>query len=690
MFSLGLGLLSLPLTQSRSVRNVKRDLTVFTLDGWTSLGCWSDSQADRTLSLMAHSGQHVSDDNCQYQCTQLGYNYAGVEYSGQCYCDNFVNPIATQEADSDCNMPCTGVPSQPCGGPDRMNLFWNGKTAPPPPETITNPGPDGWVSEGCYIDSVAARTLANRVDTIGGGSVMTIQLCVSACKTAGYSLAGAEYAGECYCGNALINGGPASDQTICRMKCNGNSTEYCGGAGAMNLYSFGGAAPVSASPVTSTPVPSATVTLPSSWASLGCYTDTNGQRALTNFRNNPNGGMTVETCIGLCANDGFSIAGVEYGGECYCDNKVMNNHGLAPDGSTGCNMACSGNAGEVCGGPNRLNAYAAGPAWVQLGCYSDQPYQRTLANDMQMTGTLTVEICLASCGTAGYTLAGVEYGQECHCGNSFDNGGGPAPDGSAGCSMACNGDSTEICGGSQRLSMYGYINANGTISTTVSASATPTPIPTPANLPTGWSYSGCYIDNANGRILATQQPDSNTVTIESCINTCSSLGYSITGLEYSSQCFCGNEIIAGGVVASADSQCAMKCSGSSAETCGGPDRMSIYAAGAVQVAPAPAVQTANLPSTWTYQGCLSDDVGHRTFPAEIDFGQNNSATTCLGYCASQGYSIGGMEYGAQCFCGGPSDITNSGATASNNCNMVCSGDSTSICGGPGAITYYSM
>ena len=116
-----------------------------------------------------------------------------------------------------------------------MNLFWNGETAPPPPETITNPGPNGWVSEGCYTDSVAARTLANQVDTTGGGSVMTIQLCVSACETAGYSLAGAEYAGQCYCGNALINGGPASDQTICSMKCNGNSTEYCGGAGAMNL-----------------------------------------------------------------------------------------------------------------------------------------------------------------------------------------------------------------------------------------------------------------------------------------------------------------------------------------------------------------------------------------------------------------------------------------------------------------------
>jgi len=58
---------------------------------------------------------------------------------------------------------------------------------------------------------------------------MTIQLCVSGCETAGYLLAGAEYAGECYCDNAFINGGPASDQTICSMKCNGNSTEYCGG-----------------------------------------------------------------------------------------------------------------------------------------------------------------------------------------------------------------------------------------------------------------------------------------------------------------------------------------------------------------------------------------------------------------------------------------------------------------------------
>ncbi|OCK86428.1 WSC-domain-containing protein [Lepidopterella palustris CBS 459.81] len=691
LLNLGLLALSLPLAHGRSIQLQKRDLTVFTLGGWTSLGCWSDSQASRTLSLMAHSGQHVSDDNCQYQCTQLGYNYAGVEYSGQCYCDNWVNPIATQEPDTDCNMPCTGVPSQPCGGPDRMNLFWNGVTAPPPPVTITNPGVEGFVSEGCYTDSVAARTLANRVATSGGGSVMTIDLCVSACKAAGYSLAGAEFGGECYCDNQFANGGPASDQTICSMKCNGDSTNYCGGPGAMNLYSLNGATPVSVAPTSTTPVPSATVVLPSAWATLGCYTDTNGQRALTNFIAAPNTGMTVEFCISACASNGYSIAGVEYGGECYCDNSFKNNHGLAPDGSTGCNMACTGEAGETCGGPNRLNAFAAGPAWVQLGCYSDQVYQRTLANLGAFTGDLTIEKCLASCSTAGYSLAGVEYGVECHCGNSFDNGGGPAPDGSVGCSFPCAGNSAEICGGSNRLSMYEYINAAGVVATTPVASVTPTPTPSPvvASLPSGWTSSGCYIDNAYGRILSVQQPNSDTLTIESCIATCSGLGYTIAGLEYSTQCFCGNSIIAGGLPASAASDCAMPCSGNSAEICGGPARMSIYAAGAVTTAPVPVVQTTGLPGTWSYSGCVSDNVGARTLPYEIDFGTTNSATTCLTQCTSLGYTVGGMEYGAQCFCGQPADFTASGATTSTNCNMVCSGDASGICGGPGAITYYT-
>jgi len=41
------------------------------------------------------------------------------------------------------------------------------------------------------------RTLIQGVDTTGGATKMTVSLCTSACKTAGFNLAGVEYGGEC-------------------------------------------------------------------------------------------------------------------------------------------------------------------------------------------------------------------------------------------------------------------------------------------------------------------------------------------------------------------------------------------------------------------------------------------------------------------------------------------------------------
>jgi hypothetical protein len=69
---------------------------------------------------------------------------------------------------------------------------------------------------------------------------------------------------------------------------------------------------------------------------------------------------------------------------------------------------------------------------------------------------------------------------------------------------------------------------NATTTTSSLTSATP-------GLPGNFSYYGCWIDGANGRILANQQPDNSTLTVESCISTCVSLGYSIAGMEYGVQ-----------------------------------------------------------------------------------------------------------------------------------------------------------
>lgn len=307
-------------------------------------------------------------------------------------------------------------------------------------------------------------------------------------------------------------------------------------------------------------------------------------------------------------------------------------------------MPCYGNASETCGGPNRLNVYdfnnaisalptsttssstskasasatATGPAlsgWTSLGCYTDSVGTRTLNTQIYSIpgASMTVELCTAACLAAGFKLAGVEYAGECYCDNAFQNGGGPAPDGNALCNMACNGNTAETCGGPNRLNVYSYTSTGSGSTTSVSGTGTSTSQPTSTSsigtgatgLPTGWTYKGCWLDQQHGRILALSEGETATLTVESCVATCKGLGYSVAGMEYYTQCYCGNAIINQGVLATTQSDCNTACGGNSAEMCGGPDRMSIYSnQTTLYVQPVPAVQNTSLPGNWEYQGCL--------------------------------------------------------------------------------------
>jgi hypothetical protein len=191
-----------------------------------------------------------------------------------------------------------------------MNLYYEegASPSPAPVAVFTNPGPDGWVSKGCYSDEVGARTLANEVSVTAGADAMTVALCVEACQAAGYILAGVEYADQCYCDDTYTNGVPYSSLSNCDMSCSGNSSEYCGGPGALNLYSYEGATPVAVTVVVSTPTPVTSIPLPSAWATLGCYTDSVAARGLS--YDLVIAQLTVEKCITGCTNAGYTIAGV--------------------------------------------------------------------------------------------------------------------------------------------------------------------------------------------------------------------------------------------------------------------------------------------------------------------------------------------------------------------------------------------
>ena len=87
------------------------------------------------------------------------------------------------------------------------------------------------------------------------------------------------------------------------------------------------------------------------------------------------------------------------------------------------------------------------------------------------------------------------------------------------------GDSTELCGGSWRLTMFtnsGYAPVTFTVSSI-----------------TGWTYMGCYTDALNTRALSTNIYFDSAMTVEKCLAYCKTQGALTAGVEYGTQCYCG-------------------------------------------------------------------------------------------------------------------------------------------------------
>ncbi|KAI1841627.1 hypothetical protein JX266_012180 [Neoarthrinium moseri] len=440
--------------------------------------------------------------------------------------------------------------------------------------------------------------------------------------------------------------------------------------------------------------------LPNNWTYVGCYVDNLDGRALALDGYNNATSMTAESCILYCMDRGYPFAGTEYSSECYCGDKVDEAATKAAD--TECSMACSGDATQPCGAGNRLSVFTGQvsepvpPApiagWAYEGCYSDEP-GRTLTFGAQVPGgaaAMTNDLCTAACASAGYPLAGTEYSGECYCGQVYSNGGAQVQ---KGCNMVCNGNSTQICGGSNRLSVWSRIGSGSNPTSTISTTAVPSPTGSgsPAAIPAPWSYKGCYSEGTSGRAFLNQQPDSQTLTIESCVNACIGLGYGVAGMEYAQQCFCDN-FLRNGAALVGDSDCSMACTGDASQKCGAGNRLSVYSNDTLVIYQPPKPQTTDLPGSWEYVGCILDDIESRSLPwMSIDI-ENMTAASCIAGCSEFGYEAGGIEYGYQCFCGDIADVVNKGRDVlrpETECNVACPGDPTHLCGGGNRLTYYN-
>ncbi|KAF4575259.1 WSC domain-containing protein [Pleurotus pulmonarius] len=200
--------------------------------------------------------------------------------------------------------------------------------------------------------------------------------------------------------------------------------------------------------------------LPEGWSSQGCYTDEPGARTLTGASYSSGDAMTVESCISFCSDANFPLAGVEFSRECFCGYAVQSPG--APTGLSECSYACTGDSAQSCGGAGRLNLFASGASapsvpqtvaedWDYQGCYTDSVSDRTLSHSHHVDGGITIESCVAFCSTNGFSFAGLEFGDECFCGNSI---GASTKKSDSECAMVCSGNLAEFCGGRDRLTLY--------------------------------------------------------------------------------------------------------------------------------------------------------------------------------------------------------------------------------------------
>ncbi|KAJ4985819.1 fungistatic metabolite [Stagonosporopsis vannaccii] len=385
------------------------------------IGCYQDQTPGRQLSSMKYGDDNNTAGRCIDICSAGGYNFTGLSFRAECWCGNALPLKRGTAEDcnfrctGDNNHTCGGD-----GVLHRwamLDLFadsmkWDG-VLQGPDLAITETTGD-YQYAGCYAES-GGKTF-NTKSIIS--NLNTVDSCRKFCG--GSELFGLQYGSECYCGSTIASTSTLVDRSQCGMTCSGNNSQYCGAGSRMQVYrlestsstsllsssstslssasttmnastssevrsdtvsstsiftSLSNRTLITTSTATSATIPSLTSTFTPTLTSiltstptpetdidrvssrigpfryLGCYSEIIG-RALTG-KTQVGVTMTNRICATFCA--GYSYFATEFSTECYCGNILSILSLPVLDGR--CNMPCSANVTETCGGANGLTLF---------------------------------------------------------------------------------------------------------------------------------------------------------------------------------------------------------------------------------------------------------------------------------------------------------------------------------------------
>ncbi|CAG2204408.1 unnamed protein product [Mytilus edulis] len=123
-----------------------------------------------------------------------------------------------------------------------------------------------------------------------------------------------------------------------------------------------------------------------------------------------------------------------------------------------------------------------------IGCYIDNSDR--MFNTVNVNDNMTVEMCVQLC-MGNRQKPGLQYSSECFCGNSLDNSGVYNETTDSECNRGCLGNSSQICGGNYRNSVYELTPASNTeiITSVVTSTVTTEPTVKTSALSTDWTVT---------------------------------------------------------------------------------------------------------------------------------------------------------------------------------------------------------
>ncbi|CAK3895299.1 hypothetical protein AC578_1337 [Lecanosticta acicola] len=278
----------------------------------------------------------------------------------------------------------------------------------------------------------------------------------------------------------------------------------------------------------------------------GCWSDQNPPSLKTmTYQSNAN---TIELCTKTCADSGNTIAGLEFGTQCFCGTTL--GYLALQVIESSCQSPCPGDSNSTCGGYNRLSIFSNGLPQVNavpgtpetigdyyyVSCYTEATIGRALPAKGTSSNSMTLEFCASFC--SGYQYFGTEYSSECYCDNDFAPGSIRTSDND--CSYLCANATSEFCGGPNRLTVYqdpDWVAPSSASSELVSATSQSTSLSCPAANNTIIASGGknftieCGIDHQAGD-LTSMVVSNFQQCIDACANNSQCLDISWTSVCY--------------------------------------------------------------------------------------------------------------------------------------------------------------